>query len=50
MPDMDGNELHSSPIVLKGRDEGEAFLGLLRKFVVVAEVFVESDFHENEGA
>ena len=36
--DVDGDEFHSSPILLEGRDEGGVFLGLLRVFLVASEV------------
>ncbi len=33
-----GDELHSSPVFLDGRDAGRVFLWFFRDFVVVAEV------------
>ena len=51
MPDGDGDELHSSPISLEGRDEGDGVcLGFLRKFVVASEISAKSILYKNEGA
>ncbi len=48
--DREGHKLHPSPVFSEGRDEGEVLLGLLVELNVAAEVYVEADLDEGEGA
>jgi hypothetical protein len=50
VPDGDGHEFHSLPVLLEGRDEGVALIDLLRVFLVASEVSREPNLNENEGA
>ena len=48
--DREGTELQPSSIFLEGRDEGGAFLGLLRECDVAAEVRSKADLDYDNGA
>ena len=50
VPDRDGDEIHSPPVFLEGRNEGRVLLGLLCVLLVASEVSGESNLYENEGA
>ncbi len=48
--DGDGDEFHSSPMLLESRNEGCVLLGILRVFLVASEVPGELNLYEDEGA
>ena len=51
MPDVDGDEINPSPILLEGRDERDYFSVLSVSLVSHAtEVPAECDYHEDECA
>ena len=50
MVDGKGKKLHPYPIPFEGRDERGVFMGLVVKPNVAAEVLVEADLDDDEGA
>jgi hypothetical protein len=48
--DREGQKLHPSPVPDEGRDEGGVLLGLLVEVNVAAEVLIEADLDDDEGA